>query len=103
MTDSLARLRAAGVSIWLDCPFETIQQRIVEPESRPLARDGDTFRRLYEERRAAYSHADYRVAALLGMNGIPRRVYSTVHPRYLTGVQLKVGLSDRSRVAAIFR
>jgi shikimate kinase len=52
-----------GISIWLDCPFETIRQRIVDIESRPLARDGEAFRQLYDERRAAYSHADYRVDA----------------------------------------
>jgi shikimate kinase len=52
-----------GISIWLDCPFDTIQQRIVDAGSRPLARDGAAFRRLYDERRAAYSNADYRVDA----------------------------------------
>jgi shikimate kinase len=52
-----------GISIWLDCPFETIRQRIVDASSRPLARDGESFRRLFEERRAAYGNADYRVDA----------------------------------------
>lgn len=52
-----------GVSIWLDCPFEVIAQRITSPDSRPLARDPEDFRKLYEERRAAYSRADYRVDA----------------------------------------
>lgn len=52
-----------GVSIWLDCPLETIEQRLTELESRPLARDSEGFRKLYEERRAAYGRADYRVDA----------------------------------------
>jgi shikimate kinase len=52
-----------GISIWLDCPFERIQERILDPASRPLARDGAAFRHLYDERRAAYSHADYRIDA----------------------------------------
>jgi len=52
-----------GVSIWLDCPFETIRQRIAEAESRPLARDPGQFRRLFEERRSAYARADYKVDA----------------------------------------
>jgi len=58
-----------GISIWLDCKFETIEARIdndariLEAESRPLARDREQFRRLYEERRAAYSHANYRIDA----------------------------------------
>lgn len=58
-----ALLEHHGVSIWLDCPFETIEQRIIEPGSRPLARDAEAFRKLYEERRDAYSRADYRVDA----------------------------------------
>ncbi len=52
-----------GISIWLDCPLETIERRILEPESRPLARDPEGFRKLYEERRAAYSRASFRVDA----------------------------------------
>jgi shikimate kinase len=56
-----ALLAARGISIWLDCPFEVIVERITESESRPLARDPEGFRRLYDERRAAYSRAHYRV------------------------------------------
>lgn len=52
-----------GVSIWLDCPIETIEQRISELDSRPLARDPAAFRKLYEDRRAAYGRADFRVDA----------------------------------------
>jgi shikimate kinase len=56
-------LKNHGISIWLDCPFETIEQRIADPSSRPLARDPQAFRRLYEDRRTAYSQARYRVDA----------------------------------------
>jgi shikimate kinase len=52
-----------GISIWLDCPLEKIEQRLTESASRPLARDTQAFRNLYEERRAAYSRASYRVDA----------------------------------------
>jgi len=52
-----------GISIWLDCPFETIEARIDDPASRPLARDKEAFRKLYEERRAAYGQAQYRIDA----------------------------------------
>lgn len=58
-----AMLENHGISIWLDCPFEIIEQRILEADSRPLARDPEAFRRLYEERRAAYGRAHYRVDA----------------------------------------
>lgn len=56
-----ALLEDHGISIWLDCPFEVIVQRITTPDSRPLARNPEGFRKLFEERRAAYSRADYRV------------------------------------------
>lgn len=56
-------LEGHGISIWLDCPFETIQARIIEADSRPLARDSERFRRLYEDRRAAYGLATYRIDA----------------------------------------
>jgi shikimate kinase len=52
-----------GISIWLDCHFETIAERITEAGSRPLARDPEGFRRLYEDRRAAYGRARYRIDA----------------------------------------
>lgn len=58
-----ALLENHGISIWLDCPFNVIAQRITTPDSRPLARNPEGFRKLYEERRAAYSRADYRVDA----------------------------------------
>jgi shikimate kinase len=72
-------LEGHGISIWLDCPFETIETRInqaringaginddariLEADSRPLARDREQFRRLYEERREAYALATYRIDA----------------------------------------
>jgi shikimate kinase len=51
-----------GISLWLDCSFEVIQQRIAEDAvDRPLARDPEKFRKLFETRRAGYARADFRV------------------------------------------
>ncbi len=50
-----------GVSIWLDCPFEMAQRRVAGDESRPLARDAEKFRALYEQRRSSYARADHRI------------------------------------------
>lgn len=50
-----------GVSIWLDCPFERVQQRVADADHRPLARDPEAFARLFGQRRAAYSKADFRI------------------------------------------
>jgi len=65
--DNLKLLDGHGISIWLDCSFETIEARInarvMDADTRPLARDREQFRRLYEERRAAYELANYRIDA----------------------------------------
>ncbi|HEV2859492.1 MAG TPA: shikimate kinase [Pyrinomonadaceae bacterium] len=56
-------VRARGfVSAWLDAPFELCRERILDGgPDRPFARDLERARRLYDERRAAYSLADLRV------------------------------------------
>ena len=51
-----------GVSIWLDCPFEMIQRRVVHASHRPLARDPEKFAALYQMRRKDYALADIHVA-----------------------------------------
>ena len=56
-----ALLEDHGISIWLDCSLETIEARIQDNGSRPLARDKEAFRKLYEDRRAAYGQAHFRV------------------------------------------
>jgi shikimate kinase len=51
-----------GISIWLDCSFDVIRQRLAEEAAdRPLARDPLKFRQLFEDRRVGYSRADFRI------------------------------------------
>jgi len=50
-----------GISIWLDCSFDRIQQRIAGETHRPLARDPDRVAELYQRRRESYARADFRV------------------------------------------
>ena len=50
-----------GVSVWLDCPFATVERRLAGFAHRPLARDPEKLRRLFAERRAGYERADYCV------------------------------------------
>jgi shikimate kinase len=50
-----------GISVWLDCPFSIVRARMSQESDRPLARDPEKFRELYENRRAAYQRADYRI------------------------------------------
>jgi shikimate kinase len=50
-----------GVTIWLDCPLEVLERRVARAQHRPLARDLERFRSLYQARREAYAKADYRI------------------------------------------
>ncbi|MEP7352479.1 MAG: shikimate kinase [Acidobacteriota bacterium] len=50
-----------GVTIWLDCPLDRIEERLAGFTHRPLARDPQKLRELFDARRSGYAHADYRV------------------------------------------
>jgi shikimate kinase len=50
-----------GISLWLDCPWEMIERRTAGQNHRPLARDRDRFRELFQSRLSAYARADYTV------------------------------------------
>lgn len=52
-----------GVTVWLDCPLVVAWQRVESNSDRPLARDPERFRALYEARRICYARADFRVDA----------------------------------------
>jgi shikimate kinase len=54
-------LLANGIAVWLDCPWETVERRVSQASHRPLARDAEKFRKLFDERRAIYALADVRV------------------------------------------
>ena len=51
-----------GVSVWLDCPFSTVERRLAGFVHRPLARDPEKLRELFAVRRSGYERADYCVA-----------------------------------------
>ncbi len=52
---------ANGVTIWLDAPLTVIERRIASETHRPLAQDREKWSALYDDRRQAYSQADYRI------------------------------------------
>jgi shikimate kinase len=59
---NMALLRQAGaVLVWLQCPVEELLRRIAHIQDRPLFRDEESFRTLYQERLPSYEIADYRV------------------------------------------
>ncbi|HEX8776353.1 MAG TPA: shikimate kinase [Pyrinomonadaceae bacterium] len=52
-----------GFTVWLDTPFELCWQRITRAgETRPLARDRQQARRLYQSRRNIYELAQLRMS-----------------------------------------
>ena len=59
--ENFAVLSNNGVTVWLDCPFETVERRLAGVTTRPLARDPQKLRALFTERTRGYSHAEYRV------------------------------------------
>jgi len=59
--DNIDLVTNHGVPIWLDCPLEMVERRIAGQTHRPLARDPEKFRELYEARRAMYAQAEYRI------------------------------------------
>ncbi len=55
-------MKAFGLTVWLDAPFELCWRRIGRDEIvRPLAPDEDTARERYEARLPLYRQADLRV------------------------------------------
>jgi len=52
-------LRAAGVTVWLDCPFDVCFKRIKSDASRPLLAGELETRKLFDQRRTAYQTADF--------------------------------------------
>ncbi|MBI4458906.1 MAG: shikimate kinase [Acidobacteria bacterium] len=58
--DLLQRVR--GITIWLECPVETLLFRCALMTNRPLFQDEASFRRLYEQRLPYYHQASYAVS-----------------------------------------
>jgi len=63
-----------GITIWLDCPIEVIAERIAQETHRPLARDPERMRSLFEQRQPAYARADYRIEARDQPNEVVSRI-----------------------------
>ena len=51
-----------GITVWLDCPFEVVKQRVAKQPHRPLARDAAEFERLFVTRQESYRRAHFRIA-----------------------------------------
>jgi shikimate kinase len=50
-----------GITLWLDCPLETVRRRLGDDNTRPLAANRNGLGKLFEDRRPLYARADYRV------------------------------------------
>ena len=60
--------------IWLQCPIDELLHRCAQMNDRPLFRDEQSFRRLYEERLPSYEAAEFRVDG----NADPLRVVEQI-------------------------
>jgi len=54
-------LRAIGVSIWIDCPFDLCWSRVSKETHRPLLKSYTDMAALIEKRKPAYEQADARI------------------------------------------
>jgi len=86
-------LRAAEISaVFLDAPVEELFRRSEQPEVvRPLRRDREQFRQLYERRRPAYLKAELRIET-------GEKAIATVVEEIVSGLNLIPGLGPGSGV-----
>jgi shikimate kinase len=61
--DNFELISNNGVIVWLDAPFELIQKRVAAESHRPLARDPQKLRELFDARSLRYNQADFRIEA----------------------------------------
>lgn len=59
--ENYALVESSGVTIWLDCPLETVCRRVARASHRPLARDSRHLEELYRTRLSAYARAEYSI------------------------------------------
>jgi len=51
-----------GVTVWLDCPFETVSRRVAQASHRPLARQPEELAELYRSRLEIYRLAEVHIS-----------------------------------------
>ena len=62
--DNQALCRERAAVVWLRCPLEVLAKRLQDgTTTRPLWGNGETLQACFEERRAGYEAAEYRVDA----------------------------------------
>lgn len=54
-------LEDRGVTVWLDCPFETVSRRVAQASHRPLARNPEELAALYHARLEVYRLAEVHI------------------------------------------
>jgi shikimate kinase len=81
MPDTRTALQAGAVTVWLECPLETVLARIGVGQGRPLAASRETIRKMFTEREAAYRLADLTVDASPGPGEVARRIADTLEAR----------------------
>jgi shikimate kinase len=79
-------LRAANVPVvWLDSPVEVLLARCMTMTGRPLFRDENSFRALFDQRLPSYQQAEHRVDS----SGDPARVVAEILGRGIVSAGAK--------------
>jgi shikimate kinase len=59
--ENIAIVKASGISVWLDLPLESLQDRCVSDGTRPLFTTPEETEALFRSRLPSYSKADLRL------------------------------------------
>ncbi|MBC7928711.1 MAG: shikimate kinase [Bryobacteraceae bacterium] len=59
--ENIELLTENGITVWVDTSFDIMRERVAHQNHRPLARDPQRFRQLYEERLQFYERAEFRI------------------------------------------
>jgi shikimate kinase len=68
-------LRDLGTTVWINCPLDVCLARVGGDPERPMLGRADEMIELFEDRKPAYSSADFTV---YGADATPTQVASTI-------------------------
>ena len=98
--ETRAKIKARGISVWLDADLELLLRRVARRNNRPLLKRGDpreVLSRLMAERNPIYAQADIRVESVDGPPEATVERVAEALRRYLAG-ETKTEEATRVRV-----
>ena len=98
--ETRAKIKARGISVWLDADLELLLRRVARRNNRPLLKRGDpreVLTRLMAERNPIYAQADIRIESVDGPPEATVERVAEALRRYLAG-EVNVGDTTQVRV-----